>query len=338
MKQLTILAFAVGSLMLASCNEAFWQGMAQGAQQYAMGMSPYGYNPYMGYSPVTTSPRTNTSSTSSNSLPIKKELKIESNGFKWYNTKQGTKEGAEDYNHNTLIPLSRGYTFIVYHPREGLSGYFCVWKNDKIGACDATGKEVISPIYKDAICFSSSGFNYKNSNDEWVPIGMGLDDEGRAVEKATKVIEFPVELTSINGDLITDKTKYKFRYECYKSRMEFKVYDGSYKEIESYIFIPSSSILTYGNAISSDTKGYGKAIKIQFEHNGVTKMIKLCKMYDLFFNFLFIDSFDSAGKAKDKRIFTVDLGDCNSKYNELSEAVKQYSWNRTIHDEKETDD
>lgn len=34
----------------------------------------------------------------------------------------------------------------------------------------------------------------------------------------------------------------------------------------------------------------------------------------------------------------VELEDNESKYNELSEAVKKYSWNRIIHNEKTSDD
>ena len=89
---------------------------------------------------------------------IKKDLKIET-GFKWYNTEQNGKEGAEDYYHNTLIPLSRGYEMIVFHHEDEHIGYFGVHKNGKEGACDLTGKEVLSCNYNSIIYLD--GFKYK---------------------------------------------------------------------------------------------------------------------------------------------------------------------------------
>lgn len=128
---------------------------------------------------------------------IEKELKIET-GFKWYKVKQRGNVGAEDYYHNTLIPLSRGYDRIYFLKTEGHVGYFNVEKGDKEGACDLTGKEVLSPIYKSVI-YSSDGFNYKNSSDSWVPTRWYLDSEGKATR------EVP-----INKDLQTEKDGFKW--------------------------------------------------------------------------------------------------------------------------------
>ena len=119
-------------------------------------------------------------------------------GFKWYKVKQRGNVGAEDYYHNTLIPLSRGYDRIYFLKEEGHVGYFNVEKGDKEGACDLTGKEVLSPIYKSVI-YSSDGFNYKNSSDSWVPTRWYLDSEGKATR------EVP-----INKDLQTEKDGFKW--------------------------------------------------------------------------------------------------------------------------------
>jgi len=128
---------------------------------------------------------------------IDKELEIET-GFKWYSTKQNGKYGAEDYYHNTLIPLSRGYDFICFHPKYGHVGYFGVKKNGKEGACDITGMEILSTSYESVI-YSSDGFNYKSSSGSYIPTGWYLDSEG----KATK--EVP-----INRDLKTESDGFKW--------------------------------------------------------------------------------------------------------------------------------
>ena len=144
---------------------------------------------------------------------IEKDLKIET-GFKWYRTKQNGKWGAEDYYNNTLIPLSRGYDFIVFHPREGHVGYFTVQKNGKWGACDITGKEIISTSYESAFYSSSSGFNYENSSGSYVPTGWYLDGEGKATR------EVP-----INKDLQTEKDGFKW----------YKVRQGDKYGAEDYL-------------------------------------------------------------------------------------------------------
>ena len=136
---------------------------------------------------------------------IEKELQIET-GFKWYETEQNGKYGAEDYYNNTLIPLSRGYDFIMFLSEEGHVGYFSVKKNGKYGACDITGKEVISTSYE-SVFYASDGFNYKNSSGSYVPAGWYLDSEGKATREAP-----------VNKDLQTEKDGFKW----YKVRQEKK--------------------------------------------------------------------------------------------------------------------
>lgn len=130
---------------------------------------------------------------------IEKELQVEKGGFKWYEVTQRGKVGAEDYYHNTLIPLSRGYDFICFHANDGHVGYFGVKKNGKEGACDITGKEIISTSYESVFYASSDGFNYKSSSGKYVSTGWYLDSDG----KATK--EVP-----INKDLKTESDGFKW--------------------------------------------------------------------------------------------------------------------------------
>ena len=65
-----------------------------------------------------------------------KELQTESDGFQWYELYQNEKRGAQSKSGTTLIPLSRGYTFICYH--DGGRDQAC-------GCCDRRN-------YKDDVC------------------------------------------------------------------------------------------------------------------------------------------------------------------------------------------
>ena len=339
MRKISLLTLILCVMVLTSCSDRFWQSMAQGSMMALGGASPYGYNsytryapaynPYIGYTPVM--PYSSTSSSSATSEPIEKELKIEENGFKWYETKQGEKRGAEDYNHNVLISLSRGYTFIVFHPLEGKTGYFGVQKDGKKGACDAFGEEVIAPLYENALYYKV--FRYKDSSGNLKSTHWDLDSDGKRKEIASKSIMFIGGRLYDKGELTTDKTQYNFIYDCYSSYMEFRILDGVGKEVERHKFIPSTSIL-----MVTDKSTFGKSIKIQYRENGDDKLIRLNNLADTIFDFVFVDSFDSNGKAKDIRAYIIDLGANESKYNELKEAVKKYPWNRTIHEEKDTED
>lgn len=88
-------------------------------------------------------------------------LQKENDGFTWCLISQDGKEGAKDANGATLIPLSRGYTKIVYH--SGEDAYFSVRldNNGKEGACDKTGKEIVAPGKYDNVYYrNKDGFEY----------------------------------------------------------------------------------------------------------------------------------------------------------------------------------
>ena len=121
-------------------------------------------------------------------VPIKKNLKTEKDGFKWYEVCQGKVCGAEDYLHNTLIPLSRQYSTVYYWPEEGHKGYFKVKKDGKEGACDLTGKEIASPIYESLIY--SGGFKHRNSAGEWIALGWMLDNEGKGIRGTKESVTY----------------------------------------------------------------------------------------------------------------------------------------------------
>lgn len=98
--------------------------------------------------------------TSINLLAQEKELQTESDGFRWYELKQGNLRGAQSANGVTFIPLSRGYTYICYHSTNG--GWFNVKKNSPSqGACDITGKELVAPgRYDDVSYRKGDGYVY----------------------------------------------------------------------------------------------------------------------------------------------------------------------------------
>ena len=113
---------------------------------------------------------------------VMKHFKEAKDGYKWYWIWKGDYEGAEDENHNLLIPLSRGYTDVTYISGENHTGFFCVeGKERKEGACDITWKEIIKPIYNNVFYSSTDGFNYETADGIYIALGITLDSEGHAV-------------------------------------------------------------------------------------------------------------------------------------------------------------
>lgn len=142
------------TLSFASCD--FMAGMAAGAA-YGLANTAY-YYPSYSYTPYYNG-NTSSSSSSSTSANVKKTLETESDGFQWYKLNQDyTYYGAESTNGTTLIPLSRKYTFICYLTTDG--GWFNVEKNDKEGACDKSGREIVAPKYDNVYYRNSDGFEY----------------------------------------------------------------------------------------------------------------------------------------------------------------------------------
>ncbi|MCR5193074.1 MAG: WG repeat-containing protein [Bacteroidales bacterium] len=152
-----------------------------------------------------------------------KDLRTENDGFKWYNTfsSDSRHQGAESSDGTTLIPLSRGYTFICYHSesygcgyfgvrkngKEGVcnikgkeiiapergydkiylfiespnKGYYKVVRNSKQGACDLKGKEIIAPQYE-TLFYTDNGFKYETSQGSFQPLSIFLDNYDIASE------------------------------------------------------------------------------------------------------------------------------------------------------------
>lgn len=110
-----------------------------------------------------------------------RSLRTEKDGFQWYDifSSDRTYQGAESVDGKTLIPLSRQYTFICYISESGHKGYFNVKKEDKGGACDIYGREIIAPKYK-FVFYTYDGFNYEDAQGNYIPFGITLDANGRA--------------------------------------------------------------------------------------------------------------------------------------------------------------
>ena len=244
---------------------------------------PYGYNPYMGYTPIYTPTTSSTSSTTSSS--VKKELKTEDNGYKWYKTSQDGKYGAEDYNHNTLIPLSRGYTSLWFKAETGHKGYFHVSKNGKDGACDLTGKEILEPIYESAFYSSVDGFNYKSSSGGFVAVGWELDSEGRAIRatvNTTLVEDFKYMSYALIADGAPDMKHtlntcdgVRFDFASTKGKIAVCLMkDGKTKE--SMTITPSEASLSIKDdviIIKFTEYGTSKAIQIIRSFSGFSKAV-----------------------------------------------------------------
>ena len=104
-------------------------------------------------------------------------IQTENDGFRWERVGQNGKEGAKNVNGSWIIPLSRGYSDITYFVDANCGGYFGVWiggRDGKEGVCDKNGKEIIAPKYKFIFYTSSSGFNYKDSFGNYIPLGITM--------------------------------------------------------------------------------------------------------------------------------------------------------------------
>lgn len=151
----------------------------------------------------------------------RKDFRTEEDGFKWYNIieSDGT-EGAESTDGKTLIPTSRRYSFICYHASDGFGyfsvkknnkygacnikgkeiiapergydrvyffveaptkGYYKVQKNGKSGACDLNGREIIAPIYE-TLFYTDAGFKYQDGQGSYKELGIFLDNYDLASE------------------------------------------------------------------------------------------------------------------------------------------------------------
>ena len=106
------------------------------------------------------------------------------NGYEWVGLSSGEYKGIEDKNGNTIIPLSRQYTFIgwdsdfKYHPCDKII-------NGKTysGICDKWGKEIITCNINGLIGYiGSRGFCYDDYTDggRTKNLGVYLDSEGKA--------------------------------------------------------------------------------------------------------------------------------------------------------------
>ena len=86
-----------------------------------------------------------------------RELKIENDGFRWYELRDDRwHKGAEDALGHVIIPLDRQYQYLHY-----FDGCFCFEKEGKKGVCDQNGKEVFPPKnYKYVYYHNDYGFEY----------------------------------------------------------------------------------------------------------------------------------------------------------------------------------
>ena len=124
-----------------------------------------------------------------------------------------TKDGIEGVcrtNGDVLIPLSRGYSNITYIGKLLYVGYFQVEKNGKKGVCDRDGIEIIKPTYRSIIFKDHEGrFEYKDSQGNWIPLDYTLDESGRGVR-----INNSTSTTSAIAKSSTDRTSNNSSSDC----------------------------------------------------------------------------------------------------------------------------
>ncbi len=136
---------------------------------------------------------------------------VEEDGFVWYElTRNISQHGAENESGGSIVPVGNydimyfnGYFLLFSHNHEGiyskegkeliplssqyehvlpLDNYFQIERNGKKGVCDIQGEEII-PIdkgYSDIVYNETTGFSYENSNGGYTPLGLKLDEQGKA--------------------------------------------------------------------------------------------------------------------------------------------------------------
>ena len=122
------------------------------------------------------------------SAQLVREKMVEKDGFVWHKTHiEGTAHyGAEDEKGKTIIPTSKGLTYLRYDCADDSFGAFIVIRNSDYGVFSVAGKEII-PIgkYPSSIILNSDGFfrfevNGKRgacdlSGKEIIPASRGYD-------------------------------------------------------------------------------------------------------------------------------------------------------------------
>ena len=146
----------------------------------------YGTDHYLGIT-LDANGRASSASGSSGSYSSQngnKTLKVESNGFRWYQTHSGSYYGAESADGRTIVPLSKGYTSVVFHEKSNCIGYFGVYRNGRKGAYDIHGNLVIEPIHE-KLYYLSKGFSYEDAYGTDHYLGITLDANGRTSSTAS---------------------------------------------------------------------------------------------------------------------------------------------------------
>ena len=99
------------------------------------------------------------------------------------------KYGSCDINGKEIIAIGR-YDYIAFYSEKNVIGYYHVRLNGLYGACDIDGREIIAPKYKSLVYYDeeyhgdkfhcSKGFNYKDSQGNFIGLGITLDANGHA--------------------------------------------------------------------------------------------------------------------------------------------------------------
>lgn len=94
----------------------------------------------------------------------------------FFDVQKGDFHGIYDKSGNEIISTERGYSMIVYQVTLDGYKYFGVTKNDKDGACDLKGKEIVPPKYYAVTYYGDCFGAYLDENlKEWIDLGIKLE-------------------------------------------------------------------------------------------------------------------------------------------------------------------
>lgn len=203
---------------------------------------------------------------------LSKEKIIEDDGFEWYKLYQNGCYGAETVDGTSLIPLSRGYTDIMYWDRKGgKKGYFECEKEGKEGVCTIYGTEIIAPIYSSVIFIEKYGFKVQSTDDgDFCETGIVLANNGKVKAKEERKRVAPSSkhsYTAANAGSRQEPAKKKGKWRKWLS--------GLGKVVEAV-----ASVATGSSAGFSSSGATGPHVDYIPQKDGTTQMVTRQVCYD----------------------------------------------------------
>ena len=288
---------------------------------------------------------------------------VEENGFEWYLISEYPRQGAEDRNGNTLIPLSRGYelvnfavtqetgwflvrrngkggccdingneiiapnryTYATFHELNGHAGYFYVEVGELSGACDIRGREIIPCRYK-GVSYSveQDCFIYRDASGNYVPLSLRLDNQGNAYSSSSGSSNSSSYTTIEFESIIAGTHGTSSLSKAERYRVKFELNSNN-------IIYTLESSQNYGSWTTIETHTVNPAsAQIAVSSNGLTVSLSENRGFAVSTSTKMVYIVDKFGNRLNDYIgdkwFLYHKTDFSSKYESLKSALLKYNW------------